>query len=78
MRSYSSEKAEQVELSHTYFRVFGTWYNLEELDRNTTNRKLEHRQNNPKSLTLYARSNEVLIQGQGSFGFSSVLGYLGQ
>ena len=63
MRSYLSVKAEQVELSHTYFRVFGTWHNLEKLDRNTTNQKLEHRQNNPKSLTLYVRSNEVLIQG---------------
>ena len=52
------------ELSRTYFRVFGTWHNLEKLGRNTTNHKLEHRQNNPKCLTLYVRSNEVLVQGQ--------------
>ena len=65
MKSYSSVKAEQVELSHTYSRVFGTWHNLEKLDRNTTSHKLEHRQNNPKCLTLYVRWNEVLIQGQG-------------
>ena len=57
MRSYSSVKAEQVELSHTYFRVFGTWHNLEKLGRNITNHKLEHRQNNAKSLTLYVGSN---------------------
>ena len=57
MRSYASVKAEQVELSHTYFRVFGTWHNLEKLGRNITNQKLEHRQNNAKSLTVYVRSN---------------------
>ena len=65
MRSYSSVKAEQVALSHTYYRVFGTLHNLEKLGRNTANHKLEHRQNNHKSLTLYVRSNEALIQGQG-------------
>ena len=60
MRLYSSVKADQVE---SYFRVFGAWHNLEKLDRNTTNQKLQHGQNNPKSLTLHVRSNEVLIQG---------------
>ena len=65
MRSYSSLNAEQIEFSHTYFRVFRTWHNLEKLGRNTANHKLEHRQNNQKSLTLYIGSNEVLIQGQG-------------
>ena len=65
MRSYSSLNAEQIEFSHTYFRVFRTWHNLEKLGRNTTNHKLELRPNNPKSLTLYVGSNEVLIQGQG-------------
>ena len=65
MRPYSSVKAEQIEFSHTYFKVFRTWHNLEKLGRNTTNHKLQHRQNNPKSLTLYVGSNEVLIQGQG-------------
>ena len=65
MRSYSSVKAKQVELSHICFRVFGTWYNLGKLGQNTTNHKLEHRQNNPKTLTLCVRSNEVVIQGQG-------------
>ena len=65
MRTYSSVKAEQVEMSHTYFRVFGTCHNLEKPGRNTTNHKLEHRRNNPKSLTLYVGSNEVLIQEQG-------------
>ena len=65
MRSYSSLNAEQIEFSHTYFRVFRTWHNLEKLGRNTANHKLEHRQNNQKSLTLYVRSNEALIQGQG-------------
>ena len=35
-------KAEQVDLSHTYFREFGKWHNLEKLVRNTTNQKLEH------------------------------------
>ena len=64
MRSYSSLNAEQIEFSHTYFRVFRTWHNLEKLGRNTANHKLEHRQNNQKSLTLYVRSNEALIQGQ--------------
>ena len=65
MRSYSSVKAEQAELNHTCFRVFGAWQNLRKLGRNTTNHKLEHKQNNQKSLTLYVRSNEALIQGQG-------------
>ena len=65
MRSHSSVKAEQVEMSLTYFRLFGTWYSLEKLGQNTTNHKLEHRRNDPKSLALYIGSNEVLIQGQG-------------
>ena len=75
MRSHSSVKAEQVELIHTYFRLFGTWHNLEKLGRNTTNHKLEHRRNNPKSLTLYiGNPGARLSEG----GYSSVLGYLGQ
>ena len=65
MRSYSSLKGEQIEFRHTYFRVFRTWHNLEKLGQITTNHKLEHRQNDPKSLTLYLGSNEVLIQEQG-------------
>ena len=50
-----------------YFR-WGIWdigTILEKLGRNTTNHKLEHRQNNPKFLTLCVRPNEALIQGQG-------------
>ena len=82
MRSNLSVKAEQVELSHTYFKVFGRWHNLENLYQNTTSHKLEHRQNNPRSLTLNVGSNEVLIQGQGYlrwiFICSRVLGTIWQ
>ena len=79
MRSYSSVKAEQVELSHTCFRIFGTWHNFGKLGRNATNHN-NHRQNNPKTLTLCVRSNEAVIQGQGYLGGGvlSVLGYLGR
>ena len=64
MRSYSSVKTKQVVLSRTCFSVFGTWHNLVKLGRNTTNHN-NHRQNNPKTLTLCARSNEAVMQGQG-------------
>ena len=43
MRSYSSVKAKQVEVSHTCFRVFGMWHNLGKLGWNTINHKLEHK-----------------------------------
>ena len=67
MRSYSSVKAEQVVLSHTCFRIFGTWHNFGKLGRNATNHN-NHRQNNRKTLTLCVRSNEAVIQGQGYLG----------
>ena len=37
----------------------GHLHNLGKLGQNTTNHKLEHRQNKPKSLTLSIRSNEA-------------------
>ena len=48
MRCYTSVKAQQVELRHTCYRVFGKRHNLVKLGQNTKNQKLGHRQNNPK------------------------------